>query len=156
MAKHQNPGEIALPRGWPQRVRSSMLQVIALAQYAMTYTRGWAVDARIARVRLKAENNRLRQEVALLTEEIRIKDARMKRVAPQKRPHYAPTERMAILELRAERGWSAQQTADALLVTAATVASWMKRVDEVDPARSCRSASPSIGSPTSFVTQGSV
>ena len=57
----------------------------------------------------------------------------MKRVDPQKRPHYVPTERIAILELRAARGWSAQQTAEAFLVTAATIASWMKRVDEEGP-----------------------
>ena len=57
----------------------------------------------------------------------------MKRLAPQKRPHYVPTERMSILELRAARAWSAQQSADAFLVTPATIASWMKRVDEQGP-----------------------
>ena len=130
MAKHQNPGGIPLPRGWPQRVKSAMLHIIALAQYAAAYTRGWAIDCRITRLRLKAENDQLRQEVALLTGEMRIKDERMTRVDPQKRPHYVPTERMAILELRAARAWSAQQTAESFLVTAATIASWMKRVDE--------------------------
>jgi putative transposase len=107
-----------------------MLSVIALAQYAAAYSRSWAINGRIARLRLKAENDQLRQEMALLTEEIRIKDARMKRVDCQKRPHYVPTERMAILELRAARAWSAQQTAETFLVTATTIASWMKRVDE--------------------------
>ncbi len=130
MAKHMKSRVIPLPRGWSRNVKSAVLHVIALAQYAATYTRGWAIDGRIARLRLKAENDQLRQEVALLTEEMRIKDARMKRVDPQKRPHYAPTERMAILELRAARAWSAQQTAETFLVTAATIASWMKRVDE--------------------------
>jgi len=38
-------------------------------------------------VRLKAENQRLLQEVALLREEIRIKDARMPRIDPHRRPH---------------------------------------------------------------------
>lgn len=42
-------------------------------------------------------------------------------------------ERMAILELRAARGWSLEQAADAFLLTAPTVASWMKRVDEEGP-----------------------
>ncbi len=59
--------------------------MIALAQYATAFTRSWAANSPIARVRLKAENGRLRQEMTLLTEEIRIKDARMKRVEPQKR-----------------------------------------------------------------------
>ena len=45
-----------------------------------------------ARVRLKAENDRLHEEVALLREEMRIKDNRMTLIVPQRRPHYAPTE----------------------------------------------------------------
>ena len=40
---------------------------------------------------------------------------------------------MAILELRAARGWSREQTADAFLVTGATIASWVKHVDEARP-----------------------
>ena len=39
---------------------------------------------------LKAENERLRQELALLQEEIRIKDARTLRIPAQRRPHYPP------------------------------------------------------------------
>jgi hypothetical protein len=37
---------------------------------------------------------------------------------------------MSILELRAARSWSVQQTADVFLVTAGTIASWTKRLDE--------------------------
>ncbi len=133
MTRHGNPPRIPLPAGWSQHARSAMLHVISLAQFALAYTRGWAVNSQVTRVRLKAENDRLKQQVALLTEEIRIKDARMMRIAAQKRPHYGPTERMSILELRAARGWSAQRTADVFLVTAATVASWMKRINEQGP-----------------------
>jgi hypothetical protein len=32
MAKHENPRGIPLPRGWPRRVRSAMLHVIALCE----------------------------------------------------------------------------------------------------------------------------
>ena len=106
MSRRKNRPEISLPRGWPQRVKSAMLHVISLAQFALAYTRGWAVNSQVARVRLKAENDRLRQQIALLSEEIRIKDARMRRIASPNRPHYTPTERMAILELRAARAWS--------------------------------------------------
>jgi len=38
MAKHENPRGIPLPRGWPRRVKSAMLNVIALAQYAVGYS----------------------------------------------------------------------------------------------------------------------
>ena len=133
MAKRQNLRGIPLPSGWPRHVTSAMLHVISLAQYAMAYTRSWAVNSPIARQRLQAENDQLKQLVALLTEEIRIKDARMKRIAAQRRPQYAPVERMAILELRSARAWSARQTAQAFQITAATIASWMKRLDGAGP-----------------------
>jgi len=57
----------------------------------------------------------------------------MKSIEPQRRPYYKPTQRMAILELRAARGWTLKQTADTFQITAATVASWMKRLDEQGP-----------------------
>jgi predicted RNA polymerase sigma factor len=129
----RKPPKIPLPKFWTAHVRSAVVHVISLAQYAAVYTRSWAANSRNARVRLKAENDQLQQEVALMREEIRIKDARMLRTSPYQRPHYPPVQRMAILELRAVRGWSLQQTADTFLVTAATVASWMKRLDEKGP-----------------------
>ncbi len=130
MPRYTNPPRIPLPGGWPLHVKSAMLHLISLAQYASAYTREWAVNSPISRMRLKAENDRLRQRAALLTEETRIKDARMMRIPALERPHYLPTDRMSILEIRAAHGWSMQQTADAFLVTAATIASWMKRLDE--------------------------
>jgi len=69
----------------------------------------------------------------LLQEEARLKDSQMARIAPHRRPQYSPTERMAILEIRAARCWSLEQTAKAFLVTAATIASWARRVDEQGP-----------------------
>jgi hypothetical protein len=79
------------------------------------------------------ENDRLRQEVVLLKEEILIKDARSQRIDPHKRPHYPPTERMAIPKLPAARSSSQQKTADRFQITAATIALWMKCLDEVGP-----------------------
>jgi len=40
---------------------------------------------------------------------------------------------MAILQLRAARGWSLEQTAKTFLITAATVGSWITRIDEQGP-----------------------
>ena len=77
---------IRLPKSWTSHVRSAMLHVISLAQFATVYTRSWAVDSVNARVRLKSENCRLRQEFALLQEEIRFKDGRMAQIGPQRRP----------------------------------------------------------------------
>ena len=66
----------------------------------------------------------------LLHEEMRIKDARNARVESQKRPHYLPTECLAILELKAKCGWTKAETARRFQVTDVTIADWMRRVDE--------------------------
>jgi transcriptional regulator with XRE-family HTH domain len=110
-----------------------MLHVISLAQYATVYTRSWAADSPNARMRQKAQKEQAEQDAALLRAEMRIKDARMRAIAPHRRPFYPPAERMAILELRAARGWSVEQTADAFLVTPATISSWTRRIDEDGP-----------------------
>jgi len=97
---------IPLPKDWPRCIRSAVIHTISLAQFSLTHTRSWAANSWNARIRLKQENDRLRQEVVILIEEMRIKDARMLRIPAQRRPHYPPIERLAILQLRAARGWS--------------------------------------------------
>jgi hypothetical protein len=77
-------------------------------------------------VRLAAEIDRLHDSCALLREELRIKDTRIAQITPQWRPHYGHHERMAIIELRAARGWPLKQTADTLLVSPTAIASWVK------------------------------
>jgi hypothetical protein len=37
--------KIALPKGWTGNVRSAVLHVIGLAQYATVYTRSWAANS---------------------------------------------------------------------------------------------------------------
>jgi hypothetical protein len=71
--------------------------------------------------------------VNLKGEEMRLKDGRMEHIPAQRRPYYQPIEWLAILELRDSRGWSLVQTADRMLVTPATVASWMGRLDDEGP-----------------------
>jgi len=130
MLTKPQPPRIHLPKGWQDCVNSVVLHAIALAHYAIVYARALAADSINARVRLAAENDRLHEACALLRDEIRIKDTRIAQIAPQRRPHYGPYERMAILELRARCGWSLKQTADTFLVTPATIAAWVKRIDD--------------------------
>lgn len=133
MISRHNSSKTALPAGWPQFVKSAMLHILSLAQYAATYARRWAADRRNARRRLRAQDNQLRQLVGLLKEEFRILGDRLRRIPPSKGPYYLPTEHMSIFELRAARAWSILQTAAAFLVTSATIASWMKRLVEHGP-----------------------
>ena len=130
MLTNPQPPQIHLPKGWQDCVQSAVLHAIALAHYAIVYARAWAAESINARVRLAAENDRLHEACALLREELRIKDTRVAQITPQRRPHYGPHERMAILELRAARGWSLKQTADTFLVTPTTIAAWVKRIDD--------------------------
>ncbi len=112
--------KIPLPRGWKRRVRSSILHILALGHYSFTVLLARTALSRHRQVRLQAQIDRLNHEIAL-QEELRINDARMHRVPPHRRPHYGPLERMAILELRAARGWSARQAPDRFLVTVTTL-----------------------------------
>jgi hypothetical protein len=115
---------IPLPRAWLSRIRSAILHAIALAQFALVRARSWASESLNPRFRQLAELDQAKQEIALLNEHIRMLNARMESILPQRWPYYPPAERMAILELKAARGWSLEQTAKAFLVTPATIA-WM-------------------------------
>ena len=121
---------IPLPTDWPKHVKSGVLHVIALAQLALTAARAQSAKKRGTIGRLRADLEAANREISLLEEELRLKDVRMQRLPPRRRPHYRGTERMAILELRAARGWSKEQTADCFLLGHATIMAWMKRIDE--------------------------
>ena len=74
MAAKEKP-KIPLPKDWTGIVRSAVLNVIGLAQYATAYTRSWSANNPNERMRLKTENDRLEAEVALLKEENRCAGA---------------------------------------------------------------------------------
>ena len=83
----KKPPTIPLPKSWTKHVRTAMLHVISLAQYTTAYTRSWAADSTNGRIRIKADYDRAQQEILLLREEIRIKDARMAQISPHRRPY---------------------------------------------------------------------
>ncbi len=128
MAKQTVP-PLPLPKNWPQKVRSAAVHAIALARLALTTARGQANSADPGSGRIA----RLTEEILLIKEEMRIKDARMADIPAQRRPHYLSIERLAILQLRAARGWSQAQTAERMQITPATVAAWTGRLDEEGP-----------------------
>ena len=79
MSANPSSREIPLFRVWTSGVKSAVLDVLSLAHFSLACARGWAADSRSARLRLRAQNEQLRQAVALLKEELRIKDERMRR-----------------------------------------------------------------------------
>jgi putative transposase len=120
---------LPLPKGWSKTVRHAVLNVVGLVRVAMLAGREFLIQNGDV---LEAHVHRLETEVALLREELRIIDTRMARIAPQRRPQYAPVERMAIMELRAMRGWSNAQTARRFFVSDDTIRSWLRRADDED------------------------
>ena len=118
------------PRDWPERVKTGLLHVISLAQLALTAARARASKKRGVVVRLRTQHEDANREISLLEEELRLKDLRIGRAKPRRRPHYRGVDRLAILELRAARAWSTKQTAERFFLQPQTIAEWMKRVDE--------------------------
>ncbi len=80
-AKRMRP-RISLPQNWPRHVKSAVLHVSTLAHYTLVRARGRAEGSAGSQERFSAENERLREECALLHEEIRIKDLRMAQIPP--------------------------------------------------------------------------
>ena len=124
---------VPLPAAWSEHVKSAVLHTISLAATALTATCAWAAEHRSTRVRLRAELDRVEQELELVREELRLKDARMLRIPAAVRPHYPPIERLAILALRAARGWSVDQTAERFHLSPGTLSNWMRRLDDEGP-----------------------
>jgi hypothetical protein len=89
-----SPPDIPLPSGWAKNVRSAVLHVISLAHCAIVAARGWAANSINARVRLAADNDRLKQDNQLLREELCIKDVRIAKLDPRRRPYYPAARRI--------------------------------------------------------------
>lgn len=91
--------KLRLPKNWHRHVRSAIIHAVSMATIEFTRALARVANNPDAQVRAQVEIDRLQREVDLLLAEARIKDARMERLPAQRRPHYPPSERLAILEL---------------------------------------------------------
>jgi len=128
----------SLPKAWPRNVKLAVLHVVAPAHKAIVAARSAAQKSPDARTRRAGDVRGAPDEIAMLEEELRIKDGRMAMIDARGRPYYGPIERMPILQLRAARGWSQAETARRFLVKPTTIASWLKRTDDAAQLRLCR------------------
>jgi len=113
------------------------LHAISLGAMALAVAR-----SRRVRARLRVELDRAENEIALLKEELAIKDARWGRVPPRRRPHFTAVQRMRILQVKAARGWSCEQAAEVFMVDEQTTHSWLRRVDEQGESALIRTTEP--------------
>jgi putative transposase len=118
---------LPLPKNWSQTVRHAVLNVVGIVRIAMLAGREFLIQKGDVP---EAQIHRLETEVALLREELRIIGTRLKGIDPHRRPQYLPVERMAIMELRAMRGWSKTETARRFFVSDDTIRAWLRRADD--------------------------
>ncbi|MCL2624521.1 MAG: DDE-type integrase/transposase/recombinase [Planctomycetaceae bacterium] len=121
---------IPLPNGWSELTLQAVLHVITLARIVLLNAHHWPDGAECDTLRLRAENDRLKSEIALLQCEIEIKDARFSRLEPKRRPHYLPHERLEILIIQAARGLRNIQIAKRFQVTLQTIRNWIQGKDK--------------------------
>jgi putative transposase len=126
-----NLNRLILPKCWPRQAKSILIHIISTARIALLCARSRYIKRRSGVIANCLE--RAKDEINLLREELRIKDARLNRISPNHRPHYTPTERLSILELKAARGWSDIQAAEAFMVCPDTIAFWTKMLDDAGP-----------------------
>lgn len=104
------------PKGWTKRIRSALIRAVSLAGRSMLIARGQAAASRSLHRRFQAELDQAHTEIALLKEGLDFKDGRWSRLSSRRRPHNTAIERIRILQVKAARGWSREQTARAFLI----------------------------------------
>jgi len=90
--------DIPVPRKLPDNVKSAFLHAISFASAAFTCACGLAVKRKDKVKQLLAELAQAYREIALLKEEMELKDNRFQRLSSHRRPYYRPTQRMQILQ----------------------------------------------------------
>ena len=100
----------ALSRGRSKHVKASVLYAISLAATAPALAR-----SRCARSRPERELERDDTDIALLKEELSIKDARWGRRSSRRHPQLTPTQRMCIPQVKTDRGRWCEQADDAFM-----------------------------------------
>lgn len=121
---------VSLHPGWPKHVQSKLRVAVSLIVDTALQVRAHLSESPLPRAVLKSRLDRMTDDRAQTLEEMRIKDVRMSRIPPKRRPQYPPTERLAILILKVARHWSVAETARHFLVDPETVTKWERRIDE--------------------------
>ena len=121
---------LPLPKSWRRSAKRAVLEAMSISAAAFNLNLGRWFDNPQPQARQDAELERLRVDNELLKEQLRIKDARLAGKKPGSGPHYLQPDRMAILELRAQRGWTQAETARRFHVHPKTVGIWMGTLED--------------------------
>jgi hypothetical protein len=100
----------------------ALIDKVAIAfrrAYVLARTRAASHPSPI--VRLMARRDHVHWEMRMLEREADVLRAQRAKLNPYRRPDYAPTQRVEILQIMALRGWSIQETADRFVVHPNTI-----------------------------------
>jgi hypothetical protein len=78
---------------------------------------------------LKARQQEAELRAALAWEMLEIQNARLAKLTEHRRPHFTPSQRFRLLEMKNLLGWSAVQAAHTFLVCGNTILNWEKAAD---------------------------
>lgn len=120
--------EIPLPKSWDENVKRGLLAAFTLAHYTVVNIRAWGHAPSQPLVKHELHIERLEHENALLREQLRILTERAAR--SKSLPHYTAHNRFAILGVQQARGWSNARTAREFLLSAVTIATWHRKLDD--------------------------
>lgn len=110
--------ELPLPKAWKQSIKSAVICTLSLALKTITLALAHSSDSDHLPVRMAAQLKRLKMDNAQLKEIIEIKDARMIRLDPKRRPYgFCPVQKAAHFSTGAaipgtgrSTGWQNSQT----------------------------------------------
>ena len=130
------PAEIAepdieilrLPQHWRFSVRTAVLNVIGILRIAMLTGPRGADQQRPREGRQDPPVGIRSGHAPRGTTPPRW--ARMQSIPPQRRPQYTCVQRLAILQLRAMRGWNKTETARHFSVSDDTIRAWLQRAED--------------------------
>jgi len=111
---------------WPRPVRQAVDAIATLLSAVFLLARARAADHASRFVRALARDHHRAWREDLLRRESDLLRSRLRRLSPAHRPHYAPDERFAILQLMRLRGWTPERTAERLVLHVNTVRQWLK------------------------------
>ena len=127
------PDEAEIMPTWSNSSALKFIDAIAIA-IAIAIAQGYMLArARLTShpspvLRLAAARDALAWEAALLERELRVFRQERERIPSKQRPHYTPTNRLAILQIMRLRDWSAAEAARRFALHPNTVRSWSKQL----------------------------
>jgi hypothetical protein len=111
---------------WPRNVRRSVEAIGAVIVNSCALALDRMSSASSKRLKLVSAECAKDILIARLQRQVGILQRRMRRMPERERPHYAPEDRLQILQFHWLHGWSLEELSDEFTVSAGTISRWLK------------------------------